>query len=49
VALPTEGYYEIWARAVDSEGKSQPFTAPNWNPGGYGGNAYHRIAILIEA
>jgi sulfite oxidase len=49
VALPTEGYYEIWARAVDSEGKSQPFTAPNWNPGGYGGNAYHRIAILVEA
>ena len=49
VALPTEGYYEIWARAVDSDGKSQPFTAPNWNPGGYGGNAYHRIAILVEA
>jgi len=49
VTLPTEGYYEIWARAVDSDGKSQPFTAPNWNPGGYGGNAYHRVAILVEA
>jgi DMSO/TMAO reductase YedYZ molybdopterin-dependent catalytic subunit len=49
VTLPSEGYYEIWARAVDSDGKSQPFTAPNWNPGGYGGNAYHRIAILVEA
>ena len=49
VMLPSEGYYEIWARAVDSEGKSQPFAAPNWNPGGYGGNAYHRIAILVEA
>jgi DMSO/TMAO reductase YedYZ molybdopterin-dependent catalytic subunit len=48
-ALPSEGYYEIWARAVDSEGRSQPFTAPNWNPGGYGGNAYHRVAILVEA
>jgi DMSO/TMAO reductase YedYZ molybdopterin-dependent catalytic subunit len=47
--LPSEGYYEIWARAVDSEGRSQPFAAPNWNPGGYGGNAYHRIAILAEA
>jgi DMSO/TMAO reductase YedYZ molybdopterin-dependent catalytic subunit len=47
--LPSEGYFEIWARAVDSEGKSQPFTAPNWNPGGYGGNAYHRIAVLVEA
>jgi len=49
VQLPTEGYYEIWARAVDGNGKSQPFAAPNWNPGGYGGNAYHRIAVLIES
>jgi DMSO/TMAO reductase YedYZ molybdopterin-dependent catalytic subunit len=49
VRLPTPGYYEIWARAVDSEGRSQPFAAPNWNPGGYGGNAYHRIAVLVES
>jgi sulfite oxidase len=49
VELPTHGYYEIWARAVDSNGTSQPFAAPNWNPGGYGGNAYHRVAILVEA
>lgn len=49
VTLPSAGYFEIWARAVDSEGKSQPFAAPNWNPGGYGGNAYHRIAILAES
>jgi sulfite oxidase len=49
VTLPSEGYYEVWARAVDSEGRSQPFAAPNWNPGGYGGNAYHRIAIMAEA
>jgi DMSO/TMAO reductase YedYZ molybdopterin-dependent catalytic subunit len=47
--LPSAGYFEIWARAVDSEGRSQPFAAPNWNPGGYGGNAYHRIAVLVEA
>ena len=49
VRLPTHGYYEVWARAVDAEGRSQPFAAPNWNPGGYGGNAYHRIAVLAEA
>lgn len=49
IELPSEGYYEVWARAVDSNGRSQPFAAPNWNPGGYGGNAYHRIAVLIEA
>lgn len=49
VRLPTAGYYEIWARAVDSEGNSQPFAAPNWNPSGYGANVYHRVAILVEA
>jgi sulfite oxidase len=49
VQLPSEGYYELWARAVDGEGRSQPFAAPNWNPGGYGGNAYHRVALLAEA
>lgn len=49
LTLPSPGYYEIWARAVDSNGVSQPFAAPNWNPGGYGGNAYHRVAILAEA
>jgi DMSO/TMAO reductase YedYZ molybdopterin-dependent catalytic subunit len=49
VELPTHGYYEIWARAVDGGGTSQPFAAPNWNPGGYGGNAYHRVAVLVEA
>ena len=49
LALPSAGYFEVWARAVDSEGRSQPFAAPNWNPGGYGGNAYHRIAVLVEA
>jgi sulfite oxidase len=45
--LPTDGYYEIWSRAADSNGKMQPHTAPFWNPSGYGGNPYHRIAVLI--
>ncbi len=49
VTLPTYGYYEIWARAVDSAGNSQPFAAANWNPQGYGANAYHRVAVLVEA
>jgi len=47
--LPAAGYYEVWARGTDSEGRTQPFAAPNWNPQGYGGNAYHRVAILVEA
>jgi sulfite oxidase len=45
--LPTDGYYEIWSRATDSKGKIQPHVAPFWNPSGYGGNPYHRIAVLI--
>ncbi len=49
VKLPTHGYYELWVRAVDQNGVSQPFMAGNWNPQGYGGNAYHRVAILVAA
>jgi DMSO/TMAO reductase YedYZ molybdopterin-dependent catalytic subunit len=47
VKLPSEGYYEIWARATDSRGIMQPHIAGNWNPQGYGGNALHRVAIRI--
>jgi sulfite oxidase len=47
VRLPRDGYYEIWARAQDSLGLMQPHVAPNWNPGGYGGNPMHRVAVLI--
>jgi DMSO/TMAO reductase YedYZ molybdopterin-dependent catalytic subunit len=45
--LPSDGYYEIWTRASDSRGVMQPHTTGNWNPQGYGGNAMHRIAILV--
>jgi DMSO/TMAO reductase YedYZ molybdopterin-dependent catalytic subunit len=44
VTLPMEGYYEIWARATDSQGRSQPF-AVAWNPRGYINNAMHRISV----
>ena len=47
--LPSEGYYEIWTRATDSAGTTQPFAAGNWNPQGYGGNPYHRVAVLVKA
>jgi hypothetical protein len=49
VPLPSEGYYEVWSRAIDSEGVTQPHVAGNWNPQGYGGNPFHRIAVLIAA
>lgn len=45
VELPEAGYYEIWARATDSDGKSQPMVVPGWNPRGYGNNSSHRIAV----
>jgi DMSO/TMAO reductase YedYZ molybdopterin-dependent catalytic subunit len=47
IKLPSDGYYEIWSRATDSNGKMQPPVAPGWNPQGYGGNAVHRLAILV--
>jgi sulfite oxidase len=45
--LASDGYYEVWVRATDSEGRMQPHLAGNWNPQGYGGNAMHRVAILV--
>ncbi len=47
VSFPEEGYYEVWARAVDSEGNSQPMVLPGWNPRGYLNNACHRIAVKV--
>jgi sulfite oxidase len=45
--MPSDGYYEIWARGTDSRGVMQPHTPTNWNPQGYGSNPMHRIAVLI--
>jgi len=47
ISFPEQGYYEIWARAVDSEGRSQPMVVPGWNPRGYLNNACHRIAVQV--
>ncbi|MFK7980250.1 MAG: sulfite oxidase [Saprospiraceae bacterium] len=47
IKFPKKGYYEIWARATDSEGKAQPMVLPGWNPKGYLNNACHRIAVKI--
>ncbi|MFY0652597.1 MAG: sulfite oxidase [Cyclobacteriaceae bacterium] len=48
VSFPKKGYYEIWARATDSQGKSQPMLVPGWNPKGYLNNACHRIAVKVN-
>ena len=45
VQFPEPGYYEVWARAMDSQGRSQPMVVPGWNPRGYLNNACHRIAV----
>jgi sulfite oxidase len=45
--LPSDGYYEVWVRATDQNGVMQPHQAGLWNPQGYGGNAMHRIAVLV--
>jgi DMSO/TMAO reductase YedYZ molybdopterin-dependent catalytic subunit len=47
VSFPKKGYYEVWARATDSNRKSQPMVLPGWNPKGYLNNACHRIAVKI--
>lgn len=45
--FPKKGYYEVWARATDSQGVGQPMLLPGWNPKGYLNNACHRIAIKV--
>lgn len=48
VEFPQSGYYEIWAKATDSKGKSQPMVIPGWNPKGYLNNSCHRIAVKVK-
>lgn len=47
IALPPSGAAVLRVRATDTAGNVQPETPANWNPGGYGGNAIHRIAVWI--
>ncbi|MEC9422764.1 MAG: sulfite oxidase [Nitrospinota bacterium] len=47
IKLPSQGYYEVWARATDSKGVMQPMVVPGWNPSGYINNAMHRIAVTV--
>ena len=45
--LPSDGYFEIWTRGTDTKRNMQPHQAGFWNPQGYGGNAMHRVAVLV--
>ncbi len=46
IKFPIAGYYEVWARATDDKGRSQPF-AIAWNPKGYLNNSMHRISVTV--
>ena len=48
INFPKKGYYEVWAKATDQNGVSQPMLLPGWNPKGYLNNACHRIAIKVK-
>jgi len=48
IGFPKSGYYEVWARATDANGVSQPMLLPGWNPKGYLNNACHRIAVKVR-
>ncbi|MBE1301065.1 MAG: molybdopterin-dependent oxidoreductase [Alteromonadaceae bacterium] len=47
LSFPKLGYYEVWAKATDETGVSQPMLLPGWNPKGYLNNAAHRIAVKV--
>lgn len=46
IKFPMKGYYEVWARATDDQGRMQPF-AIAWNPKGYLNNSMHRVAVRV--
>jgi sulfite oxidase len=47
VNFPGKGYYEVWVKATDAVGNSQPVLPGAWNPKGYVNNSVHRIAIKV--
>lgn len=43
------GSHEIWARAIDSLGRSQPLDGTvNWNPHGYEWNGVHKVSLTVR-
>lgn len=47
IEFPMAGYYEVWAKATDDKGISQPH-AIAWNPKGYLNNSMHRISVRVS-
>jgi len=48
LSFPQAGFFEVWAKATDDLGRSQPMLVPGWNPKGYLNNATHRIAVQVS-
>jgi DMSO/TMAO reductase YedYZ molybdopterin-dependent catalytic subunit len=48
ISFVSTGSNEIWSRATDSAGKTQPNEALGWNPHGYGANPVHRIRVFVN-
>ena len=44
---PPSGKMEIFARAIDAEGRTQPLDSAPWNPRGYCNNRVHRVSGTI--
>lgn len=43
------GTHELWSRAVDAIGRTQPIDGTLfWNPGGYGWNGVDKVAVLVR-
>lgn len=43
------GDYEVWSRAVDALGRTQPLDgAVYWNPNGYEWNGVHKIEVVVR-
>lgn len=43
------GRYELWARAIDALGRSQPLDGRvNWNPHGYEWNGVYKICVTVR-
>lgn len=45
--ITNSGTYDIWVRALDSAGNTQPETA-DWNEKGYGYNAIQKVRVYVD-
>jgi hypothetical protein len=48
VVVPTDGTWQIFARATDHTGATQPMVSPYWNPKGYQNNAAMDLKIAVK-